>query len=601
MKLNRSLVLGLTVGFSVLLPGCGLKKMLQKAKDQKLNIVPSPLELHGDSIKFEASANLPLGMLKANKTYGINMYYQYKDQKEALGEVIFRGNDFRNSNTEEPQITKKFAFPYRSDAMDRGEVKIDCYASNLNGKTKNLPTMPFPDGKGKGILTTSRLIGDVFYPAYAPHGYDNSDEFTSASVEFFFEQNKSVLRKSEMASTRAKELNAFMKSKNNTRTVTVTGAHSPEGTEVRNTALAEQRAKVVEMYYKSLLKQNKYKQSTIDSIEFITRSLVQNWKAFKDSVAIYGNLTSAQKAEMNSIVDGPGTFSEKEIQLSKLSYYKEVYTKIYPKLRNAYTEILTVLPKKSDSRIAFLAKEIVEGRMSADVLSDRELAYAATLTPLPSEKEAIYLAATKKNDSWASHNNLACVYLEQAKKMTASDREKMLDKARASLRIAQNKEYSPIIRTNQANYFLMKGDLINAGTEITTAYSLNPDPETKKVVNSLAGSAYIRQAKYDLAVKTYSNAVKDPSVQYNMALAQLLNKQYDQSAATLQLALNGNPASAQSHYLLAILSARQGKEDQMAKSLSTAIKLNNKLREKAIADMEFDRFASTDNFKNAIK
>lgn len=601
MKFNRALVLSLSVGMSVVLPGCGLKKMLQKAKDQKLTLVPSPLELHGDSVKFEASANLPLGMLKPNKTYGINLNYHYKDQKEALGEIIFKGNDFRNSNTEEPQVTKKFAFPYRSDAMDRGEVKLDCYASNINGKTRNLPTMPFPDGKGKGILTTSRLIGEVFYPAYAPHGYDNSDEFTSASVEFFFEQNKSILRKSEMESTRAKELDAFIKSKNTTRTVTVTGAHSPEGTEARNTALAEQRAKVVEMYYKSVLKQNKFSQAKIDSIEFITRSLVQNWKSFKDTVSVYGNLTTAQKAEINGIVDGPGTFSEKELQLSKLDYYKEIYKVLYPKLRNAYTEILTVLPKKTDSRIAFLAKEIVEGRMPADVLTDKELAYAATLTPLPAEKEAIYLAATKKNDSWASHNNLACVYLEQAKKMTGADREKMLDKARSSLRIAQNKEYSAIIRTNQANYFLMKGDLINAGTEITTANSLSPDPETKKVINSLAGSSLIREGKYDLAIKTYSNAVKDPSVQYNMALAQLLAKQYDKAGATLQLALNGNPASAKSHYLLAVLSARQGKEDQVAKSLATAIKLDNKLREKAIADMEFDRIASNDSFKNAIK
>src|SRR5690606_34230908 len=220
----------------------------------------------------------------------------------------------------------------------------------------------------------------------------------------------------------------------------ITGAHSPEGSERVNENLAQNRAEVIENYYRTKMRNYDYK-GLADSIDFVIKPVVEDWTMFKEKLAEYDGITDQQKQEYLNIVNASGSFEEKEDQLQGLSTYRKVFNELYPELRVARTEILTVKEKKPDSEIAVLARQVASGQANADTLSDEELSYAASLTPSLEEKEAIYRAATKKNDSWASHNNLGAVYLQMAREATNdSQKNENIEKAITQFEISLNKQ-----------------------------------------------------------------------------------------------------------------------------------------------------------------
>lgn len=594
--ISGALLLGSAASFS----SCTLSKMIKMAKDQQLTITPSPLELHGDSVKFEASALLPVKMLKSNTVYTVYPTYNYGDQKVATGDVQFKASDFPNAKVEQPKVTRKFAFAYTGEAMNKGTLTVKGTASNLNGKSKNTPT---PDMTvAQGLITTSRLVQDAYYPTYADHGYNNAEELTPTNVAFYFEQGSAKLRVVETGGKRGKFLDAFIANKNVTRTVTVTGAHSPEGREAKNVSLAEQRASAIEKYYRARLKKFDYGKKA-DSIEFVAKSVVQDWGAFKDSLAVYKKLSESEKQEILAVIDnGEGDFVAKEQKLQALPSYKKIFKDVYPKLRNARTEILTVLPKKTDAQISVLAKNITDSKADAKVLTDKELAYAATLTPILSEKEAIYLAATKKNDSWASHNNLGAVYLEFAKKAASpAERNQYIDKAVTHFDIAKAKQEAAEVYANLGTAQLMKGNVAAAEQSFQKAQSLSPSDATRKTVNSMAGVLQIKKAQYQTAISSFTNGLNDALVSYNKGLAQLLNQDFANASASFEEATKANPQLAVAYYAAAVSAARQKKEDVMAANLAKAISVDSNLRARAINDLEFAGFATSQRFKDAIR
>ena len=157
-------------------------------------------------------------------------------------------------------------------------------------------------------------------------------------------------------------LSAFIAEKNVTRTVTITGTHSPEGTETVNSDLSEDRASTIEKYYRNRMDRYDYK-GAADSIDFILKPVVQDWAAFKAAFAAYDGIEcKMKKLEYTNIINGSGSFVEKEKEMKKLSTYKQVFKDVYPGLRSAKTEVLTVKPKKSNAEIAVLAKAITRWR-----------------------------------------------------------------------------------------------------------------------------------------------------------------------------------------------------------------------------------------------
>jgi len=600
MTLNRqSVTVALMTAGMLAFYSCSLKQMVKMAKDQELTVTPSPLEVHGDSVAFDISATLPAKMLKKNKIYSVASFYKIGDEKIELGSFDFVSSDYPDSKTTQSKITKHQAFAYKPE-IGNGDLVVVGTASNLD-KTKSKSTEEMP--VAKGLITTSRLVQDYSYVAYADHGYNNKEELIPSTVNFYFEQGKSVLRKSEMKGENAKFLDAFITAKNITRTISVIGHHSPEGTETKNANLANERSVVIEKYVKDRMKHFK-QDSIVNAIQFVTKGDIKDFEPMKAEIAKDTKLSPEQKTELLSIIDGNGgDFTAKQLQIEKLPYYnKLVLAHLYPTLRTARTELWTVKPKKTDAQISLLAGQIAAGKVSADTLSAEELSYAGTLTPILSEKVTIYEALIKKTDNWAAYNNLGAVYVEQAKVEADQNKKKeLINKAINTLEMSLKKQDNGEAHVNLASAYILSGVRDSSRDEANKAVASNASDAVKKGANGILGALDIKDGKYEVALQDLSKSNDSLQVKFNSALASLLKKDFNAAKAGFDNYIAAAPNDAAGYYLAAVTAARQKDEATLTTNLKKAKSLSAKYGERAVSDMEFYDYWNSENFKNALK
>jgi tetratricopeptide (TPR) repeat protein len=583
--------------------GCAMNKMLKMAKDQQLTVDPDPLEVHANKVNFEISAVLPVKMLKPNFTYSVEPSYAFGNEVAEFDPINFTANEFPNRDTQQPRVSQKFEMPYDPD-MNPGALNVIGWVTNdKNGKQKG-PTEMMEIARG--LITTSELVEPVFYGAYVSYDYSDEtvkgwtpeEELEPTNVDFFFLQGSSVLRPSEKKSERGQFFQAFIAEKNVTRTVTITGTHSPEGLERINANLSEKRAEVIEEYYKQQMKKYDYK-GVADSIKFVLKPVVDDWTDFKKDLETYTGIDQAAKSQILNIINGSGTFEAKQKEIAKLPSYKKVFKDIYPELRTAQTEILTVIPKLSDAEISILAKQIAEGKLPADTLSYGELAYAAYLTPSLKEKAAIYEATVKTYDNWAAHNNLGAVYLNLA--VEGENPDTNLEKAVTQFEISLNKKNTAYANGNIGSAELMVGNVEKSYEFVSEAVSMNPPSKIIYGFNGTKGSAEIMMADYSGAVKTLSSATDNESNLFNKGLAQLLAKDYQNALITFEELADKDSDYAMAYYGAAIASARLGKAADVASNIKKAVDSDPALKSKAASDLEFAKYAADSDFINAVK
>ena len=590
----RKLVYAFLIVGALSLAGCTLPQMVKMSKEQNMTVTPNPLELHKDTVTYSMSANLPVKMLKKGTVYSVNSFYKYGEQEKALDPISFKAEDYPNSSTEQPSTTKEFSFAY-DPAMKSGVLEVEGVATK-GTKSKVTPRMQV----ATGIITTSKLVKPVFYASYADHGYNNQEEIVPIVIpDFIFEQGRSVLRTSETRSDKGKQLDAFIASKNVTKTVTITGTHSPEGAERINSKLSPDRAAAIEKYYRQQMKKYDYK-GKADSIQFVLKPIIQDWAGFTAALASYEGISSEEKAEYMNIINSGGSFEAQEKQMKKLSTYKKVFKDVYPGLRTAKTEILTLKEKKTDAEISVLAKQVTQGSVSADTLSFEEMMYAATMTPSLEEKATIYEAATKKGTNWNAHNNLGAVYIAQAIE-NPSNAASLADKAQAQLEIAAKIKEAPEVHGNLASVQMLKGNAYAAYSHADKALGGGLRGDNAAGVNGVKGSAAIVMAKYSEAVSSESSAANTADNLYNKGLAQVLNKDYQNALTSFGEATKLNANHAWAFYGAAIASARLSNAEGVVNNLVSAVKVDPSLKEAALTDLEFAKYVTTEAFRNALK
>ncbi len=600
MGLNKKIVFSATAAGLVALSGCNnMSKMVEMAEEQEVKANPSPLELHGDSVIFTVSAKLPTNMLKKNRLYTLKTSYEYGGEED-FESIEFSDTEFPNQAIEEPSLDRKFSFYYSDEDMKTGELMLVGVASNLD-KTKFKQTEKLP--VAKGVITTSRLVKNSYQVVMAEHGYDNSEEMIPTRVKFQFEKGKSILTKSEIEGNDGKELVAFIASKNKTKTVTIIGAHSPEGLESINSDLAEKRAKVIQDFYTKKMKQYDYK-NLADSIKFEVKAVFQKWDAFTKALQSYNGISASEKSQVLSIIGQSGlSFQDKEKEISKLPFYNKLTADVYPGLRTSKTEIWSLKPKKTDAEINILAKAIVQGTISADTLSGPELMYSATLTPLLDEQEAIYTAATKSSQKWEANNNLGAVILKKALKAPSSKKNELVKSALVQFQQAIKIEENATAYNNAGICHMLLGNRQDAIDAFTKANDLGTNnPELVKAINGGKGSLEIRYGNYSAAVGNLKNAGNDvENASFNLGLAYLLKKDFAKAEQAFESSIYANKEDALSYYGLAIVAARTNKADQVALKLAEAIQLDASLKEKAATDLEFIDYKETEGFKKALQ
>lgn len=598
IQVNK-LIIALILTGAVAVSGCNsLNRMVKMAEDQELTVQPSPLELHGDSVNFDMTAVLPVKMLKSGRVYTLNTFYQYGDARTDIGSIEFRAEDYPNGAEQQPEKSESFSFAYEGADMDNGTLMVQGVASNTkNDKTAETPEMEVAEG----LITIPKLVEAPTFVAYGFHGYNNQEELEPTNVNFYFAQGSAYLRPSEVRSGRGDSLRNFIAEKNVTRTVTITGTHSPEGPERVNQNLSKNRAARIEQYYREQMDRYDY-QGAAESIDFILKPVVEDWSQFRDSLENYDGISESQKQEYYDIIDGSGDFEEKEDRMHRLPTYRQVFRDIYPRLRTAQTEILTVKEKKTDAQISTLARQISSGDVDMDTLSNEELLYAGTLTPSLDEKEQIYQAAVNKGDSWQAHNNLGAVYLQRAIEAGETERGDLLEQAMTHFETAARKQDNAEAHSNMAIVYMVQGNRQKAQDEIETASNMTPSIEESAAgISGVRGAIQILNTSYDQAVSTLSNADESAVNQFNLGLAQLLTDNYENAITSFQDALNQDQNMAKAHYGIAIANARLQNESALYEALGQAVDANPELREKALNDVVFRNYSDSQEFRNAIQ
>ena len=131
---------------------------------------------------------------------------------------------------------------------------------------------------------------------------------------------------------------------------------------------------------------------------------------------------------------------------------------------------------------------------------------------------------------------------------------------------------------------------------------LAKDSDVKKAASGIAGACEIRNGNYVNAISHLLNAdATDATVKYDLALAYLLSKNYDKAKLAFDDATTADPNNALAYYGSAITAARTNTLDILTARLAKAVKLDEKLRAKALEDLEFMNYWNNNLFKEALK
>ncbi len=575
----------------LLLTGCdALTPLVESAREGQSTIKPSPLQQYGNDVPLTVSVQVPEGVLKPKVMYELEVYYDTETSEPLyLGKLEYDGDQLTSNPS--PQAEQDFNFAYE-DMYKNGQVKFKGKAYKKSKPEKFKETEMYTiDDLGKGIITTQQLVMAPYTVSYVPHGYDNSEELIPNEIEFFFLQGRSNLRYSERRSDRADSLENYIQVNSPTRTINVTGMHSPEGPESVNTELASERAGVVEEYYKNLAEKYDYT-STMDSIDFVLKPIVQDWEPLKDMMMSSEVLTDAQKNEVLEIVNGPGDFVSKELKLQTLSFYRTLFRELYPPLRSSKVQIMQIKDKPTDAELAVMVKNFAEGD-EIDNRSAPEIAYAASLTPDLQEKEKIYQASIRESDSYSAYNNLGAVYMAMAlEEMSTGSKMEMVEKAADNFKLSLQKQKSTEAYVNLASAQLIMGDPAGA-METMGNISGSASGELGADIAALKAYAAITAGNYDEAISQAERAGNDPISMYNKALATLLknskemSEDYSRAMSAFQDAVSADNDNGYAYYGAAISAARMGNADAVTSNLENAFEQNPELKERAVTDLEF--------------
>ena len=571
--------------------------MVELSKQQQIDVNPSPIELSGSKVSFDVESTLPKGMLPKGTSYTLNFNFEGTD----VGSVEFKASDYPNSASSTSKSTKTLSVPYNRSVMGGSPGKLSVVGTAkvvATGKSLDTESNNLADGINRTITLTraTNIPTPTAYP-----GYTDAEETEVTSVDFFFNQGSSLLRGSEKKSDRGEQFAAFVAEKNITKGVNITGAHSPEGSTKVNEVLADKRATEIEKYYRAQMDKYDYKDEA-GSINFDLVPVVENWDGLRRVLRASSSLSRAEKSQISSIINGGGSFVDKEKSLSKLSVYKTLMKEVYPDLRTSRTEVVTVIEKKPNNEILAIAQNIVSGEASSDALSHGELLFAGGLTPDLTEKAAIYGAAVKWGGTWQAHNDFGAVHILLAKEEEeeSENQLKLLEAAKTQLDISNNKTENAEAHLNLAAIAAMKYDWNLAYEHVLNAEKLDLSHSKTDMILS-KGTLSIPLGDYDRAMTTLNTIPNNGWGMYRrgvmkVMMGDLAGAKSEMTSLRKYLSEMNIEEQGGLDYIHAVISAREGNATGVTTHLKEALsKDDGDLKERLVNDVEFLNYSDAVN------
>ena len=520
-------------------------------------VVPNPLETQAGQVPATINGTFPEKYMKKKAVVTVTPELRYADGQVAKGQsATFQGekvmgNDQTISYKVGGRYTMKTAFDYVPE-MQKSEMYLT-FDARIGKKQQKVPAVKVANG----VIATSELYRKTLASengCIAPDTFQRVNEKKQeANIKFLI--NQANIRKSELKNNSVKEFVEMLKKINadregfNVQNVEIQAYASPEGGVKLNDKLAGNRKNESEKYVKNTLKRTKVN-ADIDA-----HYTAQDWDGFQKLVAASNLQDKEVILRVLSMYEDP---QEREQQIRNMSAgFRELADGILPELRRSRLIINYETIGRSDEQIKAQYSE------DASKLSADELLYSATLDEPVAKQEEIYkkTAETYPND-YRAYNNLAALAL--AKGDTAKAREY----AQKAASLGAN---TPEAQANLGLLSLIDGNV--QGAERAIAKSSGSES-----VNQAIGTLAIAKGDYAQAEKAFAKVNSNTA-----ALAQLLNKNYDAAAKTLDRVENPN---AMTDYLHAVVAARRGNKFAASSYLKEALQKDPSLKQYAENDLE---------------
>lgn len=520
-------------------------------------VVPNPLETQAGQVPATINGTFPEKYMKKKAVVTVTPELRYADGQVAKGQsATFQGekvmgNDQTISYKVGGRYTMKTAFDYVPE-MQKSEMYLT-FDARIGKKQQKVPAVKVANG----VIATSELYRKTLASengCIAPDTFQRVNEKKQeANIKFLI--NQANIRKSELKNNSVKEFVEMLKKINadregfNVQNVEIQAYASPEGGVKLNDKLAGNRKNESEKYVKNTLKRTKVN-ADIDA-----HYTAQDWDGFQKLVAASDLQDKEVILRVLSMYEDP---QEREQQIRNMSAgFRELADGILPELRRSRLIINYETIGRSDEQIKAQYSE------DASKLSADELLYSATLDEPVAKQEEIYkkTAETYPND-YRAYNNLAALAL--AKGDTAKAREY----AQKAASLGAN---TPEAQANLGLLSLIDGKVQDAERAIAKSSG-------SESVNQAIGTLAIAKGDYAQAEKAFAKVNSNTA-----ALAQLLNKNYDAAAKTLDRVENPN---AMTDYLHAVVAARRGNKFAASSYLKEALQKDPSLKQYAENDLE---------------
>lgn len=549
-----------------LVTSCDLLKTLDYA------VTPTPLEMHGDSVRVKIDVTFPEKGIKKKASAEITPMLG----DAALRTVTVQGEKVSGNGTiiqYKPggKMSYEDIIAYKP-AFENAELTVTGKVYK-GGKEK---PGKFQDKKiADATIITPFLVNKDFKVIFAKDEFKRVTQ-ESTSCQINFERAKSEVKNTELTdkdvADYAKWLSDASKNPKITlKSISIVGYASPEGEENKNNTLSTDRAAAAKAAVLGLGKSvNNVK---VETITFDLNGRGEDYEGFKKEL----KASAMNEDEKNLVIrvlemhQDPATREKEMRNMGKTFTYLD--DNIFPKLRRS--EIVTTY-----ELVGYTDEELKSLSISnPKSLKIEELLFAATLTDDMNQKLSIYQAAAAQYpDDYRAHNNLGAVLYMQNK----------LDEAKAEFEKANAVKDNPVSKNNLAAIAGVSGDRAKAKQLLAQAKGAGSE------VGYNNGILMIQDGLYSDAL---SGLGADNT--FNKALAQLLNGAPADAVKTIDA--SKDKESAQGYYLKAIASARQDNVDAVASNLKSAIAKDALLKEKAAKDREFLKFAENAAFTGIVK
>ena len=522
------------------------------------NVIPDPLESQAGQVPATINGTFPEKYMKKKAVVTVVPELRYADGQVAKGQsATFQGekvmgNDQTIAYKAGGRYSMKTSFTYVPE-MQKSELYLT-FDARIGKKSYNVPAVKVANG----VVATSELYKRTLVSengVIAPDGYQRiNEQKQEAAIKFLI--NQANIRKSELKNNSVKEFVKMLKKINadreglNLKNVEIQAYASPDGGVKLNDKLAGNRQNVSEKYVKGTLKKQKMN-TDIDA-----HYTAQDWDGFQQLVSASNIQDKDVILRVLSMYKDP---QEREQQIRNMSAgFRELADGILPELRRSRLIINYETIGRSDEQIEQQYKE------DPSKLSTNELLYLSNLGSKSSaEQETIFkTAAAQNSNDYRAYNNLAALALAKGDKATA---QQYAQKA------ASVSNETPEAQANLGLIALINGNV----QEAERAISKSANSEN---VKAALGALNIAKGNYAQAEKDFENVNSNTA-----ALAQLLNKNYDAAAKTLNNVKNQN---AMTDYLRAIVAARRGNKLEAASYLNEALKKDSSLKQYADNDLE---------------